>query len=310
MNSPQALDGRATGLMLLLCFVWSLQQISLKAASPDVAPMLMLALRSGVAALLVALLVRFRGERLAPGRWRAGLVVGLLFAFEYLLLGEGLRHTHASHIVVFLYTAPIFAALGLHWRLPAERLNAPQWAGIALAFAGIALTFFGRAPAAGATASNVLWGDLLGLMAGAAWGATTVVLRTSSLARAPATETLLYQLLAAFFLLLPASVLLGQGGFKATPLAWGHLAFQALVVSFASFLVWFWLLRHYLATRLGVFSFMTPLFGIALGVALLGEPIEAGFVAGSVLVLAGVMLVSRPGWLLGALSRWVPAGRS
>ncbi|MEF9943948.1 MAG: EamA family transporter, partial [Burkholderiaceae bacterium] len=168
MTSPQALDGRATGLMLLLCFVWSLQQISLKAAAPDMAPILMLALRSGVAALLVALVMHWRGERLAPGRWRAGVTVGLLFALEYLLLGEGLRHTHASHIVVFLYTAPIFAAIGLSWRLPTERLSAAQWLGIAVAFAGIAITFFARAPRPATAANNVLWGDLLGLLAGAA----------------------------------------------------------------------------------------------------------------------------------------------
>lgn len=45
-------------------------------------------------------------------------------------------------MVVFLYTAPIFAALGLHWRLPAERLAPLQWLGIALAFCGIVIALF------------------------------------------------------------------------------------------------------------------------------------------------------------------------
>ena len=75
------------------------------------------------------------------------------------------------------------------------------------------------------------------------------------------------------------------------------MLFQGILVSFASYLVWFWLLRKYLASRLGVFSFMTPLFGVALGVWLLGEPLEPGFVVGAVLVLLGILLVNGEAWL-------------
>ncbi|MGO4330067.1 DMT family transporter [Cupriavidus sp. 2TAF22] len=296
MDSRKPVDAQAIGLMLVLCLVWGLQQVALKAVARDISPLLQIALRSGIAAVLVALLMARRGERLFPrdGTWGPGAVVGGLFALEYLLVGEGLRLTTASHMVVFLYTAPIFAALGLHWKLPAERLRVPQWAGIALAFAGIALAFMGGNAGGDASgdAANMLLGDLLGLLAGLAWGATTVMIRCSSLARAPATQTLLYQLAGAFLLLLPAAAVLGQASFNPTALAWGSLAFQALVVSFASFLTWFWLLRKYLASRLGVFSFMTPLFGVGFGAWLLGETLEPDFLAGALLVLAGIVLVS------------------
>lgn len=300
MDTRKALDRQAVGLMLMLCLVWGFQQVALKATAADIAPILQIALRSGISAVLVGLLMLAKGERmsLADGTWRPGLIVGFLFALEFLLVGEGLRHTHASHIVVFLYTAPIFAALGLHWKLPAERLAPLQWLGIGLAFAGIALAFFGRAqPAAARDSLPMLWGDFLAILAGAAWGATTVVVRCSRLAKAPATQTLLYQLVAAFVLLMAAALILGQTSFNPTPLAWMSLAFQSLVISFASFLIWFWLLRQYLASRLGAFSFMTPLFGIVLGAWLLSEPIEPSFLGGAALVLAGIMLVSGHGWL-------------
>lgn len=300
VDTRKALDGQAVGTMLALCLLWSLQQIVLKASATDIAPVFQIGLRSGIAAVLVALLMLARRERLAfaAGTWRAGIVVGLLFALEYLLLGQGLRHTSAAHAVVFLYTAPMFAALGLHLRLPAERLEPLQWFGIALAFAGVAVTFLGRdAQPDGAGVASTLLGDLLSLAAGAAWGATTVVVRCSSLSNIPATQTLLYQLLGAFVLLLPAAAMLGQLSFNPTPLAVGSLVFQSVIVSFASFLIWFGLLRRYLASRLGVFSFMTPLFGIVLGAWLLDERIEPGFLAGAALVLAGVVLVSGYGWI-------------
>jgi drug/metabolite transporter (DMT)-like permease len=304
MDTRLPLDGRAVGLMGLLCLVWSLQQISLKAVATDVSPILMVGLRSGVAALLVAALMLWRGEglQLRSGRWRAGLVVGALFAIEYLLVAESLRLTLASHVVVFLYTAPIFAALGLHWKFVSERLQWAQWVGIGIAFAGIAVAFLGRSPGGTDPADGrFLLGDLLALLAGAAWGATTLTIRCSRLAAAPATLTLLYQLIGAFVLLVPAALALGQSRFEPSLAAWGHLAFQSVIVSFASFLVWFWLLRKYLASRLGVFSFTTPVFGVVLGIWLLDEPLEASFLAGSALVLTGILLVSGYGWVRQAL---------
>lgn len=304
MNSRLAIDGRAAALMAVLCLIWSLQQISLKAATVYVSPTLMLGLRSGIAAMLVAGLMRLRGQPLAfdSGNWRIGLVVGGLFAFEFLLVAQAVRFTYAAHVVVFLYTAPIFAALGLHWKLPEERLHWLQWAGIALAFAGIVTAFLGRAPAsAGLEGGHVLAGDAFALAAAMAWGATTVTIRCSRLSSAAPTETLLYQLVGAALILVPAAFLLGESRFHATPVAWAHLAFQSVIVSFASFLVWFWLLRRYLASRLGVFSFMTPVFGVILGVVLLAEPLERGFVIGALLVVAGIVLVSSARLLLQVL---------
>jgi drug/metabolite transporter (DMT)-like permease len=305
MDSRKALDARAIGLMLVLCAIWGLQQVVLKATAGDIAPIFQIALRSGVAAVLVGVVMLARRERMsrADGTWRPGLLVALLFGMEFWLVGEGLRHTSAAHMVVFLYTAPIFAALGLHWRLPAERLSPLQWLGIGLAFSGLALAFFGRAPAANPAPGHQLWGDFLGLMGGIAWGATTVTVRSSTLARAPATQTLLYQLVGAFVLLMAVALSTGQAHIQWTSQVWASLLFHSLVVSFASFLVWFWLLRQYIASQLGVFSFLTPMFGIVFGAILLGERIEPSFLMGAVPLFVGILLVSGHVWVAQQLRR-------
>jgi len=293
----KALDQKAVICMLLLCLIWALQQIVLKATSVDFTPIFQLGLRSGGAAVLVVLLMAWRGESITvrDGTLPAGLLVGLMFGLEFLLVGEGLRHTSAAHMVVFLYTAPLFAALGLHLRLPAERLAPSQWLGITLAFGGIAFAFLGRDTAGTAFSSDMLIGDFLGLMGGLVWGATTVVVRCSRLSTAPATQTLLYQLVCAFVLLTGVALATGQAHFNPTPLVWASLVFQVLVVSFASFLLWFSLLRHYMASRLGAFSFLTPLLGVVLGALLLGEKIEMQFMLAAVPVLLGIVLVSGHG---------------
>ena len=301
MTTRKPVDAFALGLMVLLCALWGLQQVAIKAAAPDVAPIMQVALRSGAAALLVFLWTRARGVRLSlgGGTLAPGLVAGALFAGEFLFVAEGLRRTSASHMAVFLYTSPIFTALGLHLTVRAERLGRLQWIGVAVAFAGIAVAFGGGlGGGAGGDVARVLSGDLLAVLAGAAWGGTTVVIRTSRLSDAPPAQTLLYQLVGGFFLLLLAALLSGQAGrVSLTGVAVASLLFQGVVVSFASYLAWFWLLTRYLASRLSVFSFMTPLFGVTFGVLLLGEPLTGAFLVGAVLVLLGITLVSGAGLL-------------
>jgi drug/metabolite transporter (DMT)-like permease len=137
-----------------------------------------------------------------------------------------------------------------------------------------------------------LLGDFLALLAGAAWGATTVAIRTTQLSVTAPNQTILYQLCGAFFFLLPIAGLTGQNHFVPTPLVWLSLAYQTFIMSFVSLLVWFWLLRHYLASRLGVLTFLTPVIGVVLGAVLLGEPLEAQFIAGAAVVLLGITTVS------------------
>jgi len=286
-------DGKAALLMLGLCAIWGMQQTAIKAVAADMAPVLQICLRSGIAALFIAVLVFARGEShaLRGGTWKPGVVIGALFALENLFIGEGLRFTNASHMGIFLYTAPIFTALGLHFDLPEERLSPLQWLGIVTAFGGVAVSFLGGA-GTGPTRSTAWIGDLMGVGAGAAWGATTLTLRFSRLSQAPSSVTTLYQLLGAFVLLGPLALVTGQTWVTATPLLGLSMTFQVVFVSLISLLIWFGMLRAYLASRLGVLSFMTPLFGLVFGVVLLGERLEPAFIGGAIMVIAGILLVS------------------
>ncbi|TCB35369.1 DMT family transporter [Acinetobacter sp. ANC 4910] len=299
MSERRALDSKASGIMFVLCIIWGLQQVILKMAAPDISAVMQIALRSGLSALMVYPMIK-----LADGvsLWRrdylaAGILVGVLFASEFFLVAQALRFTSASHTVVLLYTAPIFVALGLHWKLPSERLSMLQWSGIVLAFVGISIAFLFHPTGSVAASSTILWGDALALLAGILWAATTIAVRLTKLAEAPATQTLFYQLLIAFLLLFPLAFAMGQASIDWTPFAIGSLLFHTIIVSFASYLIWFWLLKEYLASRLGVFSFLTPLFGVLFGVVLLNEKIELNFVVGTVLVMVGIMVVSLQGWV-------------
>lgn len=299
MSERRALDSKAASIMFVLCIIWGLQQVILKMAAPDISAVMQIALRSGFSALMVYPMIKLAdgGSLWSRDYLAAGILVGVLFASEFFLVAQALRFTSASHTVVLLYTAPIFVALGLHWKLPSERLSMLQWSGIALAFFGISIAFLFHPTGSAAASSTVLWGDALALLAGILWAATTIAVRLTKLAEAPATQTLFYQLLIAFLLLFPLAFAMGQASIDWTPFAIGSLLFHTIIVSFASYLIWFWLLKEYLASRLGVFSFLTPLFGVLCGVVLLNEKIELNFIVGTVLVMLGIMVVSLQGWV-------------
>lgn len=289
------MDGFGVGCMVLLCMVFGLHQVAIKAAAPDIAPILQIALRFGISAFLVCIVMMCGTEtyRLRDGTLIPGICAGIAFAVEFLCIAEGLRYTTASHMSVFLYTAPIFTSLALHWFLPAERLRPHQWLGVAIAFVGITVAFIGGSFQNGIS-PRMLWGDTLGIIGGALWAATTVFIRCTRLSETPPTKTLLYQLVAAFVLLLGYAALSGQASkFTMTGIAWASLLFQGIVVTFAAYLAWFSLLRRYNASQLSVFLFLSPLFGVSFGVLLLHEHIDAYFGIGAVLVLAGIALVSK-----------------
>lgn len=289
-QSRRHLDFFAVSILLMLCLGWGFQQIAIKLAADDIVPTLQIGLRSAFAAtVLFLLMLRSEGLQVfGDGTLKAGLIAGFMFALEFLFVGEGLAHTSASHMVVFLYTSPIFTALGMHFVHPDERLSRIQWSGIALAFVGVCIAFLGPGNAEGTS----LLGDALALAAGAIWGFTTVVIRGSKLSEAPAVKTLFYQMAMAALMLIGAAFLMGNGDMNWTPETTVNMAFQAVFIAIGSYLTWFWLLRRYLASRMATFVFITPLLGVLFGVLILDEVLTASFVTGGLMVILGIFLVS------------------
>jgi len=289
------LDALAVASLVTCCFLWGLNQVAAKAALPEVGALWQAALRSSGATLLLWLWSRGRGIALfdRDGTLAGGVVAGALFAAEFVCIFIGLQFTTASRMVVFIYTAPFVVALGMPLVSPAERLRLVQAVGLVLAFAGVAWAFaegFSR-PAAG---PRQWLGDGLGVLAGVLWGATTLAIRASKLTHASAEKTLLYQLAFSALLLLAGALATEPAPLHAlSPLAWSSLAFQIVIVSFASYLVWFWLIRHYPATPIASFTMLTPIFGLILGALLLAEPITARLLIALATVATGIFLVNR-----------------
>ncbi len=293
-------DLRAVLIVVLLCAIWGVQQVTIKLAIQGGFPPLMQAgLRSAGSAVLVVLwMLRDprRGSRMLlarDGTFWPGLLIALMFAAEFLFLYPGLARTSASRGVLFLYTSPFFVAIGAHLFIPSERMGMRQIAGLLCAFAGIGVAVMDGLTGGGR--ASTLLGDALVTLGAAIWGATTVVIKAEPrLARTTAAKMLLYQLAGSAPVLIVLSFLFRESFTwnRVTGLAVLCLIYQVVVVAFASYLTWFWLIVTYPASRIAAFSFLTPIFGMAAGAVMLHEPVSVFLVLALLLVIAGLRLVN------------------
>jgi drug/metabolite transporter (DMT)-like permease len=289
------LDTLAMTLLVVCCAIWGFQQILIKTTVAEVPPLWQASLRVWGAATLLWLWCRARGVPLftRDGTLIAGTVAGLLFAGEFAFIYLGMQHTSASRLTVFLYTSPFVVALLLPRVVPGERLRPLQWLGLWIAFLAVAVAF--SESFQGSSALPRQWlGDAMALAAGALWGLTTLAIRASRLSSASAEKTLFYQLGVTAVVAPLISLALGETwSLTYSTQAWASIAVQTAIGAFASYLTWMWLLRHYPATQMSTFTFLTPLFALVLGVLLLGEPLTWRLVVALVGVAAGIVLVSR-----------------
>ena len=288
------LDRRAVSLVVGCTVLWGLGQVASKVALAEVPPLTQGGFRSIGAAVLVFGWAKRRGIPLweRDGTLVPGLVAGTLFAAEFAAVYSALQFTTAGRMTVFLYTAPFVVALGMPFVSRAERLRGLPLAGLVAAFAGVAFAYLDGFTSAGP--GSLQWlGDLLAGLAAIGWGATTLVIRATALAPIHPAKTLLYQLGVSGIGLTAIGWLAGERAQwpLSAPVA-GALAFQIAIVGSTSFLVWFWLIRTYSATKLSAFTLLTPLVALVAGAVILHEPITARIVVALVGVSLGLVAVN------------------
>jgi len=281
-------------LLVLLCFLWGAQAVSIKFSNQGIPPLMAGALRSLVAGILVWAYARIKGRGVAfpPGQTRHALVVGLLFGLEFLFVYWGLAFTPASRSAIFLYTHPFWVALGAHFFLKGDRLTPAKFLGLVLAFGGVAAVFQARSP----ELPHLYWvGDLMELSAAMFWAATTLYIkRITEKISLDHFQTLFAQLIYSFPVLALGSVLFElPADLDLNLVVLAALFFQSVVVAFASYLVWFWLIHRHTVSRLAAFTFMAPLFAVILGGSVLGEPVTVLVWVALACVAGGVYVVNR-----------------
>ncbi len=287
-----SIDLAATIIMLLLTASWGLNGVAAKLSYPGFSPLAVSIGRSIVGGLLVFLWARYRGVKLfeADGTLLPGLLAGLLFTAEFVLIYVGLEFTSVARGALMLNTMPFWVLIGAYFLL-GERISTMKVAGLVLAFGGVALVFSDRLSSPG---PDAIIGDLMNVGGGMLWAATTLVIKRSRLSSAGAEKVLLYQLGVSAVMTMPLLLFAGPAFREVTWLPVAALLFQAIYVVAITYVVWFWLMRRYPASGLASFAFLTPAFGVLCGTLILDEPFSPHIFAALALIGAGLVIVNRP----------------
>ena len=284
----------ATGATVLIAFsaLLGLNQVMMKLVNHGMNPVFQAGLRSAAAFLPVLAWAVWRRKRLSvlDGSFWPGIICGILFAFEFLLLFQALDFTSVMRTSVLFYTMPIWVAAAAHFLIPGEAMTSRRLAGLTLATVGVVVALAHNAHPA---SERALLGDIMALTAATGWAGIAILARATRLSRAVPEMQLLYQLAVSAPILLALSPLFGPALREMTPDLWFIFAFQALGVVGIGFMAWFRVLSVYPASDMTSFAFLTPLFGVFFGWLVLGERFSINLLAALILVGAGIWLVNR-----------------
>ncbi len=295
MPRKVALDSSGFGVLLGVTLLFALNQAIIKITNQGLQPVFFAGLRSVLAVGFVVAWMRYRGIALNLTRaiLPSGLLIGLMFAAEFLFLFLALDLTTLGRASVLFYSMPLWFAVLAHFGL-GERITPVKAVGLGLAFAGTALAILSRGTIGqGTIGQGTLAGDLCALAGAVGWAATAFVARRPAMAAAGPERQLFWMVLVSGPILLLAAPSFGP---LLRDIAWVHifwLFIQASLIVTGGFITWLWLLSTYPTATVASFSFLTPIFSLLIGGFFFSESLQPSLIAAALLVGAGIVLINR-----------------
>jgi drug/metabolite transporter (DMT)-like permease len=272
--------------------VLALNQALIKHTNEGFQPAFAAGLRSALAAVSVGAWMRLRGRPWGFNRGVAleGSLMGVVFAAQFLCLFFALDQTTVGRVSIIFYSMPVWLAVMSHVLLPGERMTLLKGAGLVLAFSGTVLALLDRGEA-GSGAS--LQGDLLALGAAVGWAAQMVIARRPVMSAAGAEQQLLWMATVSAPLLLAMSPAFGPLIRDVQPIHVAELVVQGVLIVPGTFIAFLTLMSVYASTTVASFSFLTPIFALAIGRLALNEPLDLRIIGACLLVGAGILMINQ-----------------
>lgn len=269
-------------LVIVVMVIWGYNFVIAKYGLAELPPLLFMALRF---ALVAVLLVPF--VRMPRGRWGDVLILAVALGLTHFsLMFSGLKHVDAAvGAVVIQVQVPASALLAVIFFR--DRIGWRRALGMAISIAGVAIL------AGEPRHSSALWAIGLIMLAAVVWAAANIqIKRMADLD--PFTINGWMSLFAAPMLFC-VSLLIEDGQWQAvqaaSPRAWVAVAFQAIVVVILSYAIWYRLLRTYSVNQTMPYTLLVPVFGVISGVLFLGEPASWNLLLGGIATVAGVAII-------------------
>jgi drug/metabolite transporter (DMT)-like permease len=279
----------------IIYFVWGSTFLAIRVGVREVPPLILAGLRFFSAGIVLYAWMRVKGTPSPTLReWKsASLLAALIFVCDYGLLFWAEKRVPSGIAAVLLATIPAFMALSEIIFLRTQRLTVRLGFALLIGLAGVAVLIshsvsFGEkaVDAAGATA----------LMAAAvSWSVASVLSRKLTLPESKVMSSGAQMLAGGTFLFVAAALFGEYRGFDVQSVsrgAWLALLWLIVAGSIIGFTAYVWLLHYESPTKVGTYAYVNPVVAVLVGYFLGGEALGMRTVAGTLLVLVSVIVIT------------------
>jgi drug/metabolite transporter (DMT)-like permease len=282
-----------TILYAFLCFCWGTTWLAIKLTLDGIAPILGVALRFSLAAVIMTVIALWRRQRFPRSladHGRLMLVGSMTFSLGYILVYIGEQYISSGLTSILFATFPLFVAIFAHFWISGERINRFKMSGVLIGICGVVVLFYRDIHRPDQSALGIVLVVASAFIAALSNVYSKRVLQRMSLI-AFNTLALIYGCgLTWFFWLFTEEGFRDGDALVTSLLATVYLSILGTVLPFLGM---FWLLTRMDTTRLSMITLITPVLALVLGWLLMDEQISATIFIAAILILAGVVLVLR-----------------
>jgi drug/metabolite transporter (DMT)-like permease len=288
-------------VILAVMVTWGFNFIVIKLALQQLSPMVFTTVRHiGASVILLGILASQRSLRTqgTQGRvlrfsrrdwlWLVG--IGLIgIAIHQPLAMNAVKYTTAGNAGLLLSSTPVLVAL-FNQLIGRERLSPKAWLGVVISFVGMALIVGGSGDGF-SLSSEHLGGDLLAIVGVAAWAVYTIMAQPLLMRHDSLAVSAISLVAGTIPLALMAIPSFTTQNWQAVGMGtWLGVAYSGIIVNAFGFLTWNWGVKKLGGTRTALYSNLSPVITLILGLLILAEPLSVLRLAGAAIIIGGIYL--------------------
>lgn len=211
-------------------------------------------------------------------------------AIPFTLISWGETQIDSALAAILNGTVPLFTIVIAHFWLHDERMNPARVAGLIVGFIGVVVLVGGDLGESGVGGN--LWGEVAVVAAAVSYAVSAVFSRKYLRGQSPVVQSFMTLLVAGFFMTVAVPVAESPVVLPTLPIVWLAVAWLGLLGSCLAYVLYFSLMNAWGPTRSSMVSYVFPVVGLFLGITLLGERAGWRLLAGTALVVAGIVIVN------------------
>jgi len=280
---------------VVVCIIWGTTYLAIRISLETVPVLLVAGMRWLSAGVLLCGILVAMGRRLPPRRMWGPLV---LLGFLMNVLGNGLvvfaqQYVASGLTAVLIATTPFWSAL-IERLLPnGDRFSGRALFGLSIGFSGIVILVWPELSQSGGNGRAFIGGVVAIQVACVGWVVGTSYARRHELGDDPFPSTALQMVFSGVLLLSAATVHGDWAALSFTPRTIAAMAYLSVAGSLLAYSAYIYAIQHLRLSLVSLYAYINPIIAVALGTALLGEPLSSRTLVAAGLVLTGTWIVGR-----------------